>query len=241
MNIRRISRLVVGFAICLGMVLAACDESAAQPVTPPGMMFNASFEDRADDKPVGWETRTYGGKGDFKHVQGGRSGDWCVMVSSQDGADAGWLTTVPIKPRSQYKLSGWIKTENVAAGSGRGALLNLHNIQPHQTPPITGTKDWTRVEFVFDSRETAAVQINCLLGGWGLSTGKAWFDEASRPDRCDRDQRAYIEVHVRTVYRAPWSLHLRRNMGRNARRPQILFPHHSELPALSPQAGHAQR
>jgi hypothetical protein len=56
-------------------------------------------------------------------------------------------------------------------------LLNLHNIQPLQTPAVTGTKDWTRVELVFDSGNNAAVQINCLFGGWGLATGKAWFDD----------------------------------------------------------------
>jgi alpha-N-arabinofuranosidase len=53
----------------------------------------------------------------------------------------------------------------------------LHNIQPLQTAAATGTKDWTRVELVFDSGERAAVEVNCLLGGWGLSTGKAWFDD----------------------------------------------------------------
>lgn len=177
MNIRRIGRLVVGFAICLGMALVVCGESAAQTVTPPETIRNASFEEAVGDRPAGWETRRYGGRSEFEHVQGGRSGERCVMISSESGADAGWLTTVPIKPRSQYRLSAWIKTENVAAGSGRGALLNLHNIQPHHTPPITGTKDWTRVELIFDSRATASLQINCLLGGWGLSTGKAWFDD----------------------------------------------------------------
>jgi hypothetical protein len=55
--------------------------------------------------------------------------------------------------------------------------LNLHNIQPLHTPAVTGTTDWTKVELEFDSGENAAVQINCLFGGWGLSTGKAWFDD----------------------------------------------------------------
>ncbi|MBA7674027.1 hypothetical protein ES703_82234 [subsurface metagenome] len=158
-------------------VWLARDESAAQPVTPPGAIRNASFEKGVNNKPAGWETRTYGGKGEFKYVQGGRTGKRCVMLSSESGADIGWLTSVPIKPRSQYRLSGWIKTENLAVGSGKGALLNLHNIQPLQTPAVTGTKDWTRVELVFDSGDHSVVEINCLFGGWGLSTGKAWFDD----------------------------------------------------------------
>jgi DUF1680 family protein/alpha-L-arabinofuranosidase len=158
-------------------VWLARDESAAQPVTPPGVIRNASFEKAVNNKPAGWRTQTYRGEGEFKYVEGGRTGKNCVMLSSETGADIGWLTSVPIEPRSQYKLSGWIKTENVAAGSGKGALFNLHNIQPLQTPAVTGTKDWTLVELVFDSGDRAAVEINCLFGGWGLSTGKALYDD----------------------------------------------------------------
>ncbi len=158
-------------------------ESAAQPLTPAGIIHNSSFEQGDNNKPTGWETRTYGGEGEFKYVIGtgyveaGHTGKRCVMLSSESGADIGWLISAPIKPRSQYRLSGWIKTENVVAGTGKGALLNLHNIPPLQTPSVTGTKDWTRVELVFDSGEHAAVEINCLLGGWGLSMGKAWYDD----------------------------------------------------------------
>jgi len=158
-------------------VWLASNASAAQPVTPAGMIRNPSFEKAFGNKPAGWETQIYGGKAEFKYTPGGRSGKRSVIIASPNGADAGWLTTVAVKPHSQYRLSAWIKTENLAAGTGKGALLNLHNIQPLQTPAVTGTKDWTRVELVFDSGDNAAVQINCLFGGWGLATGKAWFDD----------------------------------------------------------------
>jgi hypothetical protein len=173
-------------------VWLARNAAAAQPLTPTGMIRNASFEKQINNKPAGWETRTYGGRAEFKYVRDGRSGNRCVMIASENGADAGWLTTVTVKPHSKYRLSAWIKTENLTAGSGKGALLNLHNIQPLQTPAVTGTKDWTRVELVFDSGNNAAVQINCLFGGWGLSTGKAWFDDLSlelvRPKVASLDQ-----------------------------------------------------
>jgi len=158
-------------------VWLARDESAAQPLTPQGMIRNPSFEKAVKNKPVGWETRTYSGKGEFKYVESGRTGKRAVCLSSESGADIGWLASVAVKPRSQYKLTGWIKTEKVEAGSGKGALFNLHNIQPSQTKAVTGTKDWTKVELVFDTGERAAVEINCLFGGWGLSTGKAFYDD----------------------------------------------------------------
>ncbi|MBN1807325.1 MAG: glycoside hydrolase family 127 protein [Sedimentisphaerales bacterium] len=158
-------------------VWLARNESAAQSITAKGTIRNPSFEESVDDQPVGWRPQTYSGNAEFKYSSDYRTGDRSVMISSQNGADAGWLTTAIVKPYSRYRLSGWIKTENLDAGSSKGALLNLHNIQPLQTPALTGIKDWTKVELEFDTNENSGVQINCLFGGWGLAKGKAWFDD----------------------------------------------------------------
>ena len=56
-----------------------------------------------------------------------------------------------MKPYAKYRLTGWIRTDNVQKGTGRGALFNLHGIPGAETPPMTGTQDWTKVELVFDS------------------------------------------------------------------------------------------
>ncbi|MHC4889141.1 MAG: beta-L-arabinofuranosidase domain-containing protein, partial [Planctomycetota bacterium] len=172
-------------------VWLARDESTAKPLTPPGMISNPSFEKAINNRPTNWERGTYNGRGEFKYVKGGRTGKRAVCLSSEDGADIGWLTSVAVKPRSRYKLTGWIKTENLDAGSGKGALFNLHNLQPVQTKAVTGTKDWTRVEVVFDTGDRAAVEINCLFGGWGLSTGKAWYDDISLVAVSDKPQMLY--------------------------------------------------
>ncbi len=173
--------------VCIGILIFAipaitsCEavraSSGDRSAQSGNLIENPSFEKAVNDKPAGWETHTYNGRGEFNYVEGGRTGKRAVCLSSEGGADIGWLMSVPVKPRSKYKLTGWIKTENVEAGSGKGALLNLHNIQPSQTRAVTGTKDWTRVEVVFDTGERANVEINCLFGGWGLSTGKAWYDD----------------------------------------------------------------
>jgi len=149
--------------------------------TPANLLPNASFEEASGHKPTQWNTYTWGGKGNLTYADIGRTGGRCVMISSGEGADVGWHATVPVQPYSTYRLSGWIKTENVeppAQGRrGRGALLNLHNIQPIATRAITGTNDWTQVEVLFETGGQDAVQVNCLFGGWGLMTGKAWYDD----------------------------------------------------------------
>ena len=58
-----------------------------------------------------------------------------------------------------------------------GALLNIQNMQQVRTDAVSGTRDWTRVSTVFQSGAATKLEINCLFGGWGTSTGQAWYDD----------------------------------------------------------------
>jgi len=172
-------------------VAESASPSNAPPSTPPpakaanerpNLVPNASFEKADRGKPAQWKTYTWGGKGTFSYADTGRTGARSVMIASDEGADAGWFAVATTEPYATYRLSGWIKTENVGTDvktgrRGRGALLNLHNIQPTATKAVRGTRDWTRVEVVFETGGEDAVQVNCLFGGWGLATGKAWYDD----------------------------------------------------------------
>ena len=139
---------------------------------------NGSFEDMDGDRPAGWRPRRWQrGEAAFAVDSPGRAGERCVSISSETGADASWMTAIPVRPYSRYRLSGWIKTENVEPGTGHGALINVHGVREWRTPPVTGTADWTRVEVEFDAGANDGLEITCLLGGWGRSTGQAWFDD----------------------------------------------------------------
>ena len=173
------------WVISVGVLLASLcpgygglrDASAAESTLAKDIAANPSFE-RADGRnPAGWQGRTYGGQARFRHAPDARTGRRSAMIASEAGADAGWFTSVPVKLYCRYRLSAWIKTENLNAGSGRGAQLNLHNIQSVRTRAITGTTDWTQVDVEFDTGAHSTVEINCLFGGWGRSTGRAWFDD----------------------------------------------------------------
>ncbi|NUM52131.1 MAG: alpha-L-arabinofuranosidase [Candidatus Hydrogenedentes bacterium] len=147
--------------------------AAAQADTLP---INGSFE-MPEGKPQGWEKKTWGGAGTFSYDQNGRNGSWCVGITSQHGGDLSWFTRAPVKAYSRYRLSGYVKTENVAPAGGKGALINLHEGPAGVSDAITGTNDWTPVSFEFESGRFETVMINCLFGGWGHATGKAWFDD----------------------------------------------------------------
>ena len=167
-------------AIAIIVLTALPDLAAAAPAPAPGAenaVHNPSFEKAVKDGPEGWSPAVWGGKGTHEHAKMGRSGGRSLLLASDEGADISWIATAPLEPFARYRLTGWIRTEGVRPGTGRGALLNLHDFQPLATKAITGTSDWTKVDLEFDAGPRDSVQVNCLLGGWGKSTGKAWFDD----------------------------------------------------------------
>lgn len=145
---------------------------------PPRLvpLFNGSFEETDNHQPKGWRTHTWAGKADFQLSDVARRGSRSVMISSEQGADAAWYVVVPVKPFSTYRLSAWIKTENLEPLDGAGALLNLH-ARRERTQAITGTRDWTQVQTEIQTGSEDALWINCLIGYFGRAKGKAWFDD----------------------------------------------------------------
>ncbi len=168
--------LAVGAVLRLEAVRPGEVQQPAQAAAAaPGVVVNGSFEDMDGKLPRGW--RVSNRSPIFSVDSAAHTGRTSVKVSSAEGADAWWYAVVPVKPYARYRLSGWIRAENVEAGTGRGALFSLHGLEGMATPAVTGTRDWTRVELVFDSAGNDGVQVNCLLGGSGRSTGTAWFDD----------------------------------------------------------------
>lgn len=148
---------------------------------------NPSFEEGGGDRLRGWRQERHSGQGSFTVANTGRTGSRSVMIASREGADFSWSANVAVEPYSRYLLSGWIKTEDVAADNARGALLNVHNVQSAATTAVTGSTDWKRVEVEFDLEDEDSVQVNCLFGGWGPATGRAWYDDLRLEQVSKRD------------------------------------------------------
>lgn len=128
----------------------------------------------ADD---GWQKNRWAGDGVFTFD---RADDrWVLELASGDGGDIAWSRWFAVEPGKTYELAAKIRTRDVIAGEGRGALLNVHGLSGAQSPALTGDTDWTTVKAVFNSGERERVLVNCLLGGWGQSTGRASFKHVS--------------------------------------------------------------
>lgn len=152
-------------------------------ITGPNLLPNPSFEEITDGLPVGWTVRTYSGKAAHLTAAGeARTGERSLRISSDKGADSSLFAKVPVKPNTDYRLSGWVKTAGLLGA--RGAQMNAHEVQNQPRGSRTnafsgGTKEWSRVEIIFNSMERTELTINCLFGGWGKATGAASWDDVA--------------------------------------------------------------
>ena len=143
------------------------------------LIANGSFEELADDMATGWAGRTFRGTAQHRVSDTARTGKHSIEISAEQAAEWGVYIDVPVDRNSEYELSAWIRTENVE-GSGRGAQLY---ISAHPDAPgskaLKGTQDWTQVKMRFQTGSAKSASINCLFGGWGTATGRAWWDDVS--------------------------------------------------------------
>ena len=173
---------------------------------------NGSFEDIDNEVPLGWVQRTWSGEPTFEvEKEFGHSGDNCVKIHSEEGADASWSFQVNLKPNTEYRLSAWIKTEDIGA-DGFGAQLNLHELQfEGKSDAIKGTSDWKQITTEFNSGSHRKLLVNCLFGGWGRATGTAWFDDVElvrlqqdvkTPEMSEAEALVFFEQKVKPVFEA---------------------------------------
>jgi putative membrane-bound dehydrogenase-like protein len=167
----------------LKAVLASYRPAASQADSgaTANLISNPSFEEQSDGRPAAWRTSTHSGRGQFALAETGRTGARSAKISSEQGGDISWAIRAPVKPRTDYKLTGWIKTEKVQkVGRANGAMLNVHELQDPVrggTKALSGDNEWTQVQLNFNSGQMSEVTVNCLFGGWGRATGTAYFDD----------------------------------------------------------------
>ena len=144
---------------------------------------NPSFEAGDGDLPDNWKIQKWSGPARFASYtietrpEFVRSGNRSMRIASTRGHDTSVNQSIPVKPDTEYRLSGWVKSAELKGA--RGAQYNLHGIQPKgRTQAITGDTDWTGVQVRLRTKPgQKSVLLNALFGGWGRSAGTAWFDD----------------------------------------------------------------
>lgn len=118
------------------------------------------YGNRPGNKGAEWEIVT-----DPKMVHSGKRAMRCI---TRDDADTSHFADVPLKPNTDYKLSGWVKTRSLKGT----ASLNDH-IGRAWTKKLSRNNDWTEVEVVFNSKDRPVASINLLHVG----IGDTYFDD----------------------------------------------------------------
>ena len=144
----------------------------------PNLLPNSGFEFvGVDGLPEGWTRRDYGGlpgnataqwevvkgEGQFHH------GKQALRCITRGPADTSFHADVAIKPNTQYRLSGWVKTHAL-----RGQVSLNDHIGRAETERVTKTdSDWTEVDVTFNSGDRTQTSINLLH----VALGDGYFDD----------------------------------------------------------------
>lgn len=145
---------------------------------------NGSFEDVQNGMPTGWTISTYNdedGAAEFNVVSDeAYDGSNCVSVTNNVQNDSRYMQTVSAQPNKNYKLSCYIKAENIN-DSGNGAVLSIEG-QLAATPSLRDTGgSWEYVEMYAKTGEGVySFNVTVGVGGYSAeSTGKGYFDNVT--------------------------------------------------------------
>ena len=99
-------------------------------------------------------------------------------IENTDYNDAMFFRKISVNPNTPYKITCMIKTQDVKNKNGdtdAGAHICI-NGTVEKSDNVVGTTDWTKVEFVFNSKNRTELEVGFRLGGnYDDSIGTAWF------------------------------------------------------------------
>ena len=101
-------------------------------------------------------------------------------VISNNYNDAMFYKNIQVKQNTPYKVTCMVKTENIEleeANNAIGAQIAI-NGTTERSVAISGTSDWQKIEFIFNSKNRNEIKVGFRLGGnAGFCKGKAWFSD----------------------------------------------------------------
>ncbi|MGE5557024.1 MAG: hypothetical protein ACM3WV_00285 [Bacillota bacterium] len=166
------------FVAAVSVILCAGSQAAPDK---GNMVINPSFEEVAGDKPAGWNVYIAYKEPPpvVKAEKGrGRTGQYCAAFHNPSANDTRFVQSIPVEANSFYKLSCWVKTENVGM-EAKGANISI-GCQLEISEDIKGTSgDWKNIEmYLRVGKGISAVDLTVGLGGYSsCNTGKAYIDD----------------------------------------------------------------
>ena len=146
------------------------------------LIMNPSFEVIRNDSAINWSVYSWEkGPDAYKitpdHTQK-RTGNTSILIENLIPNDVRYKQTINVNPATTYKLSCWIRTENVKTGN-KGANISAEMITETSSDIKGTTNEWQYVELYGKTdKKQNSLTFTIGLGGYGsLNSGKAWFDD----------------------------------------------------------------
>ena len=123
--------------------------------------------------------------GDVRYV----SNEFSYKIENPEYTDAMFYKKIKVNPNTPYKVTCMVKTKGVKnkiINADAGAHISINGTM-EKSDNVIGDSDWTKLEFLFNSKNRESVEIGFRLGGIESdSIGEAWFTnikiEAGVPD-----------------------------------------------------------
>jgi hypothetical protein len=141
---------------------------------------NGDFESTNGDKFTGWAWQDDIGVTTFADhdvVHGGKTSLRMESIGKNANGLCRVHQPIKLKPHRQYRVSFWIKTDNLRPAIPEMKVLTdtPQGCISWQTFHAEATQGWKQVDLVFNSLDESAARI--YLGFWGGKSGKIWWDD----------------------------------------------------------------
>jgi hypothetical protein len=146
---------------------------------PAVALANGGFEESANHRFRGFNLQDEPGVISFSDPAVKRSGHAALRLENfktHPNGNARVMREIRVRPHRSYRMSVWVKTENLdPVGAFRiQALAGNRQLAP-RTFNLASTTDWGKLTLVFNSLNFESVRL--YAGLWGGKEGKVWLDD----------------------------------------------------------------
>jgi hypothetical protein len=138
---------------------------------------NGGFEDYRGNVPVGYRFTDSPGDISFIDTQVRHSGQASLRFENFAGRMARLSQEIPVRPYRSYRVTVWLKTENVEPASA--LLVQVLGPDGRTMAPfnagVPSTADWRKVTVGFNSLGYQSIRL--YAGTWGGRSGRFWVDD----------------------------------------------------------------
>ncbi len=184
--------------LIISIVALACStDKDNQPLTGSewGELRNGSAEELVSSEVLYWtpDDNRSGSMHFYDFIA--KEGNKSLTIHSDTPARGRWSNRVNLKPWSEYRFTGWIKTENLIPENEKGASIRVDDMGI-EAENFTGTNDWTLIAYVFETGADDAATVSCVMSLDGRATGRVWFDHMNFELLSEEKYRASVSIDI---------------------------------------------